>query len=344
MKAARLYEGETTLRVEEVDAPDVRDGTVLVDVQTVFLPPFTASLVEGFEGLVTPPKPFTPGMDAVGSVRAVGTDVGGLEVGQRVYCDSFYRSPVRGAKDDTGFIGNFGVGEGSAEMLSRWPDGALAEQMLLPAECLVPIPTDVSASEGVLCRLGWLGTAYGALTKVGLAAGEAVAIVGGTGLVGAGAVLVALAMGAGQVFAIGRREDALEEVGAIDARVGAGAALPDDQSFDVVLSAIEASDASPITATLPKLRRSGRLVMVGVTEAPVPIPTDLMVVLDLTVCGSLWFERRQAAELLGMIAAGTLDLSPLSVEEYALDDVGEALEATRRPRGAFRHVAVRCGG
>ena len=219
MKAARLHEGETALRLEDVDAPKVRAGTVLVDVRTVFLPPFTASLVEGLEGLLTPPRPFTPGMDAVGTIRTVGTDVSGLEVGQRVYCDCYYRSRVQGGDEDT----------------------------------------------------------------------------------------------------------------------------PDDQTFDVVLSAIEAEDASPIAAALPRLKRSGRLVMVGVTEAPLPTPTDLMVVMDLTVRGSLWFERHQATELLGMIAAGTLDPSALSVDEYSLDDIGEALEATRRPHGAFRQVVVRCG-
>ena len=343
MKAARLHEGETALRLEDVDAPEVRAGTVLVDVRTVFLPPFTASLVEGLEGLLTPPRPFTPGMDAVGTIRTVGTDVSGLEVGQRVYCDCYYRSRVQGGDDDTGFIGNFGIGGHSPEMLSRWPNGALAEQMLLPAECVIPIPAAVTTSDGVLCRLGWLGTAYGAFTKVGLVPGEAVAILGGTGLVGVSAVLVARAMGARSVFALGRRKDALQEIDGLDARVRVGTTLPDDQTFDVVLSAIEAEDASPIAAALPRLKRSGRLVMVGVTEAPLPTPTDRMVVMDLTVRGSLWFERHQATELLGMIAAGTLDPSALSVDEYWLDDIGEALEATRRPHGAFRQVVVRCG-
>ena len=55
--------------------------------------------------------------------------------------------------------------------------------------------------------------------------------------------------------------------------------------------------------------------------------------MDLTIRGSLWFERRQVTKLLNMIAAGTLDLSSFEVDEYPLAEVGEALDATRRRRG-----------
>lgn len=341
MRAARLHEGATAVRIEEVDTPEVRPGTVLVRVQTVFMSPFMAGLVDGSEEFLTPPRPFTPGMDAIGTVLSFGPDVTGLAAGQPVYCDSYYESRTEGAAD-FGFIGNFGIGERSPEMLRRWPDGALAEQMLLPAECVTPIPEGVTASDAVLCRLGWLGTAYGAFTKVGLTPGESVAVLGGTGLVGLSAVLVALAMGARTVFALGRRKDALEDIAGLDSRVQAGTTLPSGQAFDVVLSAIEAPDASAIEAALPSLNRSGRLVAVGVTGQPLAVPTDLIVGLDLTVRGSLWFERRQATELLDMIAAGTLDLSAIEADEYPLAEVGEALAATRRRRGAFQQVVVRC--
>ena len=103
MNAARLHEGETALRIEKVDTPQVQPGAVLVDIQTVFLSPFTASLVEGPGDLLTPPRPFTPGMDAVGTIRSLGSDVTGLEAGQRVYCDCYYQSPKGGA-EDFGFI------------------------------------------------------------------------------------------------------------------------------------------------------------------------------------------------------------------------------------------------
>ncbi len=64
--------------------------------------------------------------------------------------------------------------------------------------------------------------------------------------------------------------------------------------------------------------------------------------MDLTIRGSLWFERRQVTKLLNMIAAGTLDLSSFEVDEYPLAEVGEALDATRRRRGALQQVVVRC--
>lgn len=155
-------------------------------------------------------------------------------------------------------------------------------------------------------------------------------------------MLVALAMGARSVFALGRREDALEEIAGLNSRVQAGTTLPSGQTFDVVLSAIEAQDATAIEAALPSLNRSGRLVAVGVTEQPLAVATDLLVGMDLTVRGSLLFERRQATELLNMIAVGTLDLSAIEVDEYPLAEVGQALAAARSRRGAFQQVVVRC--
>jgi alcohol dehydrogenase len=139
VKAAVLHPGATALSVEEVPDPTPRPGAVVVRVRHVFVSPYMASLAEGSSGLATPPRPFIPGMDAVGVVEAVAEGVSGLRPGDCVYCDNFYASTHPAAEDDLGFIGNFAIGERAAAMLARWPNGALAEKLVLPADCVVPL-------------------------------------------------------------------------------------------------------------------------------------------------------------------------------------------------------------
>ena len=74
MRAARLLEGRTNLSVEEVPDPELRPGCAIVRIETVFMSPYMASLVDGSGGFETPPRPFTPGMDAIGTIERVADE------------------------------------------------------------------------------------------------------------------------------------------------------------------------------------------------------------------------------------------------------------------------------
>ncbi len=362
MKAAVFHEGAATLSIEEVAAPQLRPGAAIVAVEAAFVTGLLARrLAAPNGGAILPERPFVPGMDTVGRVLEVADDVAGLAPGDPVYGNHWHGSRAR---DDHGFIGSFGMGAASARLLRRWRHGNLAERLMLPAACFTPLGAAAGrASPAVLARLGWLGTAYGGLLRAGLAPGETVIVNGASGMVGASAVLVALAMGAARIVATGRRRDLLKAVAAIAPdRIAAVALAGDGRDTDRIATA--ASDAggagghvlldavghgagpAATQAALAALGRGGRAVLVGAPHGmALAFDYDRLMFREIAVMGSLWFPRRAAAVLVAMVAAGTLDLAPIEAIVFPLD---RAMAAARRAADGglgLRHVAVTpCGG
>ena len=70
-------------RVEECPDPAPGDGEVVIDVEAVDVNYPDVLVIEG-RYQVKPPLPFTPGKAAAGRIAALGADVTGLRVGDRV--------------------------------------------------------------------------------------------------------------------------------------------------------------------------------------------------------------------------------------------------------------------
>jgi NADPH2:quinone reductase len=87
MKAIRIFEtgGPEVLKLDDIADPAPAEGQVLLDVEAIGV-----NFIEVYHrtGLYNLPKPLTPGSEAAGVVRAVGTGVSGLKVGDRVVSQS----------------------------------------------------------------------------------------------------------------------------------------------------------------------------------------------------------------------------------------------------------------
>src|SRR5581483_8259202 len=87
MKAIRVHEtgGPEVLRVEDIPDPTPGAGELLIDVEAVGV-----NFIEIYqrEGLYQMQRPFTPGAEAAGTVRAIGPNVTGFEVGDRIVSQS----------------------------------------------------------------------------------------------------------------------------------------------------------------------------------------------------------------------------------------------------------------
>ncbi len=345
MKAARFRGGGEPLLVEEVAEPALRPGSAILRARATFVPPVTANLLGADPGYILPPAPFTPGMDTVGTVEAVADDVAGIEPGEAVYCDHYH--PAGHC-----FLGAFGMSRDSRPVLARWPNGGFAERLALPAEHLTPLRDAASLGPEILCRLGWLGTAYGGLVRAGLGPGQCLVVTGATGLVGTGGILLALAMGAARIVALGRRRAVLDALAALDPKRIIPIAVEEGQDAgkdiaaaaggaDVVLDAIGDTDDAGVTrSAIRALRRGGRAVFVGGLTTQPPVTATYMVLRGLTVIGSTWFPRAAAGEMLAMIVGGALDLSSLSARTFPLAQINEAIAAAGDGGGGFEHVAL----
>ena len=337
MRAARLNEGETRLAVVETDEPVLRERSAVVRVEAAFVAPYFSHLISSGHWQ-TPRRPFTVGQDAIGIVESVADGVTALSPGQRVYCDTFLRGHGTGDEGHC-FIGAFAAGAGGLALQRDWPDGVLAERVVLPDECLVPVPGTIGVPPARLCRLGWIGTAWGALRRASLVPGERVAVNGASGLVGASAVLLSLAMGAGEVVAIGRRRAILEELRALDPRVvvDGGDARRD---VDVVVDSVETDDPASTERAIAMLRRGGRAMVVGGVGAPLSLDYGWLMGTEATVGGSMWLARRDWSHVMALVASGSLDLSVLRARTFALDDINDAISAAAGEAGGLEHVAA----
>ena len=340
MKAARLHEGRTDFAVEDVPAPEAGPGTVVVRIEHAFLPTYIAALAEGVFAY-TPPRPFTAGHCAIGVVESAGAGVEPAIAGRRVYCDLYLESQGVDAPGDAAFIGCFGPEPAAGTLLERWRNGTFAERVLLPRECVVPVPEDIGVAPEVLCRLGWLGTAWQGLVRGGLEPGGRVAITGASGVLGTSAVLAALAMGAGRVEVHGRRPAILARLHLLDYRV---VAADDTADVDLVLDCTDGAPPDHLAALLHRLARGGSAVVLGALSRPLPVDTDILMPRDLGVRGSFWFPRDVPARILRLVAAGALDLTAVQAEVYPLARINEAVERSLEASGGLRHVALDCSG
>lgn len=354
MKAALFHEGRSSLSVENTADPKSLPSSAVVEVLACFISRSIAETLDAPAGRMLPPFPFAPGMDTVGRVISVSDDVAGLTLGDLVYCDHWYQSHTQSPVPDHCFLGRYGMGPGARPHLQRWRNGGFAEQMVLPAECMTPLGDAARrATPAQLCRLGWFGTAYGALVKAGLTPGDTLIVVGASGMVGASGILIALAMGAARIVAVGRSREKLEAVARLSSRIvpvaknetgldsAAIRAATGGGGANVVLDAVGAGAMPDATiAAIGALAFGGRAVLVGGVSGALALDYSHILYNEIAVQGSLWFPRRAAGEMIAMIAAGTLDLSSIAPETVDLDHVNEGVRAAAGESMGLSHWAV----
>ena len=145
------YGGPEELRVIQEECPEPKHGEVRVRVLAAGVSLPDVMMREGIHP-ETPPLPFTPGWDLVGTVDRLGDGVGEPEPGQRVAA-----LPIH---------------------------GAYAEYVCLPQDELVPVPSGLDPAEAVSLILNYV-TAYQMLHRLAhVATGQRVLVHGAAGGVG----------------------------------------------------------------------------------------------------------------------------------------------------------------
>lgn len=259
MRAMQVTELGRPLEMRNVAKPDPSAGEVLVRIETCGLNFGDLLIVKGTYQ-EKPALPATIGMEICGVVDAVGADVTGLEVGQRVasYC---------------GF-------------------GGLAEYAALPAAICVPIPDAMTAVDAAAFLIAY-GTSHVALDyKAHLQPAERLLVLGASGGVGLTAVELGKLMGA-EVIACARGPEKL----AIAKAAGADHLLDsDDVDLRAAVKTLGGADVvyDPVggalfDAALRACNPEARLLPLGFASGTVPqIPANILLVKNLSVLGFYW--------------------------------------------------------
>jgi NADPH2:quinone reductase len=261
------------LQLAECEAPSPGPGEVVVAVEAAGVN-FADTLMIAGKYQEKPPFPFTPGLEAAGRIKAIGAEVRGLTVGERVMalCDH----------------------------------GAFAEEMLARESEVLPIPASMDWTTAAGFPIAY-GTAHGALTwHAGLQAGQTLLVHGAGGGVGLAAVEVGKAMGARVIAtAGGAAKLGLAEAHGADALIDSRQedirqrvlALTDGRGADVVLDPV---GGEVFEASLRATAWGGRILVIGFASGQMPqIPAGILLVKNIAAMGVYWGSyRRRAPEMV----------------------------------------------
>jgi len=300
--------------------------------------------VEG--SIPTAVQPITLGHEAAGVVAQVGEGVTAWQAGDRVCL-----MPHVPCGECHYCAGGEEALCPRTQILGVHFDGAFAEQIKIAANALIPLPESVPFATGAILTDA-VSTAYHAVVCRGnLQAGETAAVFG-CGGVGHHGVMWARQQGAGRIIAVDVAPGALARAKAagadevIDAREGSAAkkikALTDRLGVDLALEFV--GRAETVTEGMKSLRRSGRLVVVGVGPERVTLPPlQLFVGLETALIGSMGFHRADLEKIIGLAAAGEVDLSQSVGRALPLSQINDAFQLVAEQRGDAARVVVTPG-
>ena len=240
-----------------------------------------------------PALPFTPGLDAAGTISAVGPGVGGFAVGDKV--------------------------------VSSGVVGAYASQLRAPASRLVALPARLALASAVASINSHLTAYHGLVDRAALQAGERVLVLGANGAVGRAAAELASHRGA-RVLTV-ERADGGVLLKDLEAATECRAAVADlrralkdfigSRGVDVVVDPVGDAFTEPAVRSLAW---RGRLLVIGFAAGAIPsIPLNLLLLKGAAVlgvyCGGLLLQEparftAQLAEVFALIDRGVLTPSP----------------------------------
>ncbi len=296
------------LVVEERPDPVPGSTDLLVEVKAAAVTfPDTLMLEDKYQ--FKAPPPYVPGGEVAGVVAAVGGEVEGFSVGDRV-------------------VGGLGT------------TGGFAELAVVPAVGARVLPDSVGFAESTGLNYAYGTSLYGLKYRGDLKPGETLLILGAGGNVGLSAVELGKLMGA-RVIAAASREDKLDlcrERGADDTINYAtenlkdrAKELTDGKGVDVIYDCVGGDYAE---SALRAIGWEGRFLVIGFTAGIPAIPLNLTLLKSCQIVGVFYgamtsrdreLADKVSAELIELTASGKL--TPHVSGRYPLERADEALRA-----------------
>jgi alcohol dehydrogenase len=301
--------------VSDYPTPKAVDGHVVIRVRAASFNYHDVFTMRGMPGIKVP-LPVIIGLDMAGEIAEVGARVSDWKPGHRVLVN-----PVNKRK---GLMG---------EML----DGGMAEYCLVAADQLVAMPDGVSFADAAALPVAY-GTAHRMLvTHKTVEPGERVLVLGASGGVGTGCVILAKLLGA-EVIACASSAEKLARLKTLGAdhavnyrdtdwskwvieKYGKPQRRSFDGGVDVVINFTGGDTWLP---SLRCLKRGGKLLVCGATAGYDP-QEDLRYVwsFELKIIGSNSFYDDNLAALMQLISEGKMN--PVIDRVLPLDEAREGL-------------------
>jgi L-iditol 2-dehydrogenase len=312
MKALVLEE-YNRLVYTDVPDPEMGPDEVLIEVRACGICGSDVHGMDGSTGRRRPP--IVMGHEASGVIAAVGAEVSGWEVGDRVTFDStvycgrchFCRQGRMNLCDERRVLGV------SCDEYRR--DGAFAELVAVPERVLYRIPDELSFEHAAMVEP--LSVAVHGVERIPVSLGDT-AVVVGAGVIGLLAVQALRAAGCGTIISVDLEADRLD----LARRLGADVGLKADEcdviaevrrhsggrGADVAFEAVGVPAA--VQTAIECLRKGGSAALVGNVTPAVELPLQVVVAREIALYGSA-AARGEHPACLDMIARGAVKLDPL---------------------------------
>jgi threonine dehydrogenase-like Zn-dependent dehydrogenase len=336
---AFVISGPGQAAVRDIEPPEPGPGQVVVDVERAGV---CGTDVEFFTGHMVYLRtgearyPVRIGHEWCGVVTRAGDEASAAWLGQRVTGDTMlgcgHCDRCRSGRQHL-CADRFEIG-----IRGGWP-GALAEQLLVPASALLPLPDRIGATAGALVEPGGnaLRAVRAALPGPGQASpgqaspGQASTaqrlLVMGPGTIGLLAALIARARGA-EVHLLGQDDRSLRFARSLGfGQAWVRGTLP-RVPFDAVIDASTGVELPALAAEL--VEPGGRISYIGLSAEPSLLDTRILVLKDVTATGVL-SASGGLAETISLYADGAVDPEPIVAATVGLDDVATVLAGRRPP-------------
>ncbi|MBB3048262.1 threonine dehydrogenase-like Zn-dependent dehydrogenase [Litorivivens lipolytica] len=309
--------GPDDVRIDQVDIPEPGDDDVLVKVSLCGICGSDLGYIRmgGLGG--TQPMPL--GHELVGTVAALGENVGSLSAGDRVVIN-----PMANANA----IGNGGPEGGFAPFLQ-------VRGVARDPRALLKVPDTLPSEHAALVEP--LSVALHGCHKGQAKQGDRV-VVFGAGPIGLSAIVALRYLGVSDIVAVDLSEFRLSiarQLGAttIQAQTDLAAALMEHQGRTDLMGMsvpntdlyLETTGAGPVFEQITSLAKTGaRVVVLGLHKAPVSFDLVNLLMRELVVTGSMAYDN-EFSDVISMLSRGDIDVSPLISHCLPLSKFTEAL-------------------
>ncbi|MDE2853950.1 MAG: NADPH:quinone oxidoreductase family protein [Chloroflexota bacterium] len=294
------------LSAADIPSPPLEDGQVRIAVRACGVNFPDALMIQGLYQF-KPAFPFSPGLEVAGDIIEVAADVYELAVGARVMATMMF--------------------------------GGFAEEVVVPAATVLPMPDGMSYEQGAGFCLAY-GTSHVALThRARLQANETLLVLGAAGGLGLTAVELGKIIGA-RVIAAASSPAKLElarSYGADDTILYTGEnlrdrlnALTDGRGVDVIFDPV---GGDIFDQAVRRIAWEGRYLVIGFASGRIPsLPLNIALLKNASIVGLFWGAylqnnprviRDSFLELAALFTAGVL--KPHIHQVFPLDEAASAL-------------------
>ncbi|HKK26525.1 MAG TPA: zinc-binding dehydrogenase [Gemmatimonadota bacterium] len=339
MRAAVFHGPDRPLTVEEVAAPEPREGEALVRVAACGVCHTDLHYIDHGTPTFKEP-PLILGHEVAGTVEAVGEGVEGLEPGARVLLPAVLPcGSCRMCRTGRENVCERGL------MLGNHVDGGYAEYIRVPARDVFLLPEEIPLVEGAIIADA-ITTPYHAVVNRGRVKPADVVVVVGCGGIGLNVVQMAAAVG-GRVVAVDVNPAKLEwarRMGAAETLDSGSLDRPDRAlreltggGADVAFEAVGRPAAQELA--LSSLRTGGRLVLVGYSPDVLPLNAGRVMFRELEVVGSLGCRPVDYPRAIELARQGKVEVVGLVTHRFPLEEIDRAFDVLRSGE-AIRAVVV----